>query len=88
MAEAVATVGQVRAASSSCSRELLSGGLRRRVPSPRPDHKGVGHPLPLLQSAVQASLSLPRPKWLRSLAVVRWLVRDNFVGILLKSSRT
>jgi hypothetical protein len=30
-------------------RDLLSGGLRRCVPSPRLDQKGVGHPLPLLR---------------------------------------
>jgi hypothetical protein len=88
MVEAVTADEDVRAASGSCSRELLSSGMRRRLPSPHSDQKGVGHLLPLLRSAVQASLSLPHPKWLRSPVVVRWAVRSNFVGSMEESSRT
>jgi hypothetical protein len=87
MVEAV-VAAEVRVASGVCSNELPSSGLRRCVSSPHPNLKGVGHPLPMLQSAVQASLSSPRPKWLRSPVVVWWLMRGDFVGFLPESSRT
>jgi hypothetical protein len=37
--------------------------LRRLDPSPRSEPRDVGHPLPLLLLAEQASLPLPHPKW-------------------------
>jgi hypothetical protein len=45
---------------------------------PRPDHKGVGHPLPLLQSAVHATslAALPQVVCSPAVAVVRRLHRD------------
>jgi hypothetical protein len=51
--------------SSSIWCEFKGASLRRLVTVvPRLDSKGVGHPLPLLHLAVQATLSLLRPKWL------------------------
>jgi hypothetical protein len=54
---------------------------------PRPDFKGVGHPLPLLQQAVQAILSPLFPKWLGSPVAEWWLVCSDLVGDLPESSR-
>jgi hypothetical protein len=46
---------------------------------------GVGHPLPRLQSSVQASSPVALPQVARSPAVVWWLLYGNFVGIWLES---
>jgi hypothetical protein len=48
MVEAIFAGGGLRTVSGSPNRELLSGGLRRRAPSPRPDLEVVGQLLPLL----------------------------------------
>jgi hypothetical protein len=69
-------------------RELEGASLRRSatIYVPRPDFKGVGHPLPWLHQAVQAILSPLFPKWLGSPVEEWWPVRGDLVGGLPESS--